>query len=92
MAIFDSTWGPAATGTENEVNPDDGHQRQQPRCFCREVTSVVCPEIPGRNKGTEGAQGHFSIEPGDKHLLALKTKLTEATAINDSNHFASVGK
>ena len=50
-AIFDSTWGLAATGTENEVNPDNGHQRQQLRRFCREVTSVVFTEISGRSRG-----------------------------------------
>ena len=92
MAIFDSTWEPEATGTENEVNRDDGHQQQQPRRFCREVTSVVFTEIPDTNKGTEGSQWRSSIAPGNKKLLALKTKLTETTALNDSSHVASVEK
>ena len=91
-AIFYSTCGPAASGNENEVNPDAGHQRQQPRCFCREVTSVVCPEIPGRDKGTEGTQGHFSKVPRNNQPLAMKTKSTETAVINDCSHVASFEK
>ena len=81
-----------APGNENEVNRDHSDQRQQPRCFCREVTSVVFAEIPERKKRAGGTQAHFSTVPGIKQLLAVKTKLTETTVINDSSHVASVEK